>query len=84
MNQIIDRLIEILCREDEKDVSEFNLDKISYEKKKNIISGYVKETSFKNCSVLADSVDVEFSMNKMEKLKLSKLLREKMAKLKDN
>lgn len=55
-----------------------------YEKKRNITTGYIKESKFKNCSVLTDSVDVEFTMTKMEKIKLTKLLREKMAKLKGN
>ena len=53
-----------------------------YEKKRNITPGYIKNTSFKECDILADSVDIEFNMNKMEKLKLMKLLREKMSKLK--
>ncbi len=55
-----------------------------YEKKRNVTTGYIKNSSFKDCDILADSVDIEFSMNKMEKLKLSKLLREKMSKLKGN
>lgn len=55
-----------------------------YEKKRNITTGYIKNSSFKDCDILADSVDVEFSMSKMDKLKLMKLLREKMSKLKGN
>ena len=53
-----------------------------YEKKRNITTGYIKDSSFKDCSILSDSVDIEFSMTKMEKFKLIKLLREKMTKLK--
>ena len=53
-----------------------------YQKKKNIINGYVKTTSFKECDILTDSVDMEFIMNKNEKMKLIKLLREKMLRLK--
>lgn len=53
-----------------------------YEKKRNVTTGYIKDSTFKDCSILSDSVDIEFSMTKMEKFKLIKLLREKMAKLK--
>lgn len=55
-----------------------------YDKRRNATSGYIKESNFKECSILTDSVDIEFTMTKMEKLKLNKLLREKMAKLKGN
>ena len=55
-----------------------------YDKRRNATIGYIKESNFKECSILTDSVDIEFTMNKMEKLKLNKLLREKMAKLKGN
>ena len=55
-----------------------------YEKKKNTTIGYIKKSTFKDCGILTDSVDAEFSMTKMDKFKLIKLLREKMAKLKGN
>ena len=53
-----------------------------YQKKRNISTGYIKESSFKDCDILSDLVDSEFTMTKSEKIKLTKLLREKMAKLK--
>ena len=55
-----------------------------YQTKRNVTTGYIKESSFKNCGILTDSVDYEFSMTKSEKFKLIKLLRDKMAKLKGN
>ncbi len=55
-----------------------------YQTKRNVTTGYIKDSSFKECGILTDSMDYEFPMTKMEKIKLTKLLRDKMAKLKGN
>lgn len=53
-----------------------------YEKKKNVQTSFLKNSNFKECDILTDNVDYEFNMTKMQKFKLSKLLRTKMNKLK--
>lgn len=54
-----------------------------YEKKPNKVKGYVRNTDYIDCNIISDDIDIEFPMNKVQKNKLSLLLKEKINKLKE-
>ena len=53
-----------------------------YEQKDKKQTGYIKDKDFKECGILSESVDLEFSMNGYQNSQLKKLLREKLSELK--
>ena len=55
-----------------------------YRKEKNKMSSFIKTCDFKECNIIADSVNCEFTMTKMQKNKLNNLLRNKTRELKGN
>ena len=48
------------------------------------MTAYLKTRDFKECDIITDQVDQEFSMTKLQKTKLNNLLRNKTKELKDN
>lgn len=54
-----------------------------YRKENNKTISYIKNKDFKSCDIITDDVDSKFSMTKLQKLKLSNLLKLKMKELKD-
>ena len=55
-----------------------------YRKEKYKMTSYLKTRDFKECDIITDQVDQEFSMTKLQKTKLNNLLRNKTKELKDN
>ena len=55
-----------------------------YRKEKYKMTAYLKTRDFKECDIITDQVDQEFSMTKLQKTKLNNLLRNKTKELKDN
>lgn len=53
-----------------------------YDKKPNMMPGFVYSGDYKDCDVLSSSVDQKFMMNPTQKNELTKILREKIKELK--
>ena len=95
MQTIISSNVEEIKSEDEKfllDVRELDNEvlmiyvnkdgKKIYERKPYELSGYIKDTIYKNCDIITSEVDYVFQMTRFQKNELIKELRKQLSKLK--